>query len=404
MLGSTPRREEGRMHDVIVVGARCAGSPTAMLLAERGFRVLLVDRATFPSDTVSAHYVTLPGVARLARWGLLEAVVGASTPPVRQLTVRLGDVTVRGAPEPLDGVADQYCIRRTVLDTVLVEAAAKAGAEVREGFVVTEVRFDGDRVTGIRGRTPGGAEVVERAAVVVGADGLHSLVAEAVEAPVYAAQPPLTCCAYAYWSGVDLDGAEIHAVDGRAVSAFPTGDGLACVLVQWRADQASAFRRDLDANVVATLRMAPDLAARLGAGARVRPYVATTDVPNFFRAPGGPGWALVGDAGRHRDPFLGHGIADAFHDAELLAQAIDSGLSGAQPLDDALTGYEQTRNETAMAGYELTTRLARLGPPDPHIVARLSSARGSSEQAPAFLGLLAGSVPVSGYFAAACPT
>src|SRR6266481_2906428 len=150
------------MFDAIVVGARCAGSPTAMLLAQRGYRVLLVDRATFPSDTVSAHHITLGGVARLARWDLLEAVAAAGAPPIRQMSVRLGDATFRGAPTPLDGVADQYCVRRTVLDTILVEAAAKAGAEVREGFVVAEVRFDRQRVVGIRGRTPGGAELVER--------------------------------------------------------------------------------------------------------------------------------------------------------------------------------------------------------------------------------------------------
>src|SRR5437763_8592002 len=106
------------MYDVIVVGARCAGSPTAMLLAQRGYRVLIVDRATFPSDTVSAHHVTLPGVARLARWGLLPAVVAAGSPPIRQMTVRLGDTTVRGTSSPLDEVVDQYCVRRTVLDTI----------------------------------------------------------------------------------------------------------------------------------------------------------------------------------------------------------------------------------------------------------------------------------------------
>jgi flavin-dependent dehydrogenase len=314
------------------------------------------------------------------------------------MTVRLGDATFRGIPTPLDDVADQYCVRRTVLDTILVESAAKAGAEVREGFVVAEVRFEGERVVGVRGRTPGGAELVERAAVVVGADGLHSLVAEAVEAPVYAARPPLTCCAYAYWSGVSLDGVEIHAAGGRAVSAFPTNDDLVCVLVQWPAAEAPAFRADLEANFLQTLHLAPELAGRLAAGARARPFVATTDVPNFFRASWGPGWALVGDAGRHRDPFLAQGIADAFHDAELLAQAIDGGLSGSRPLDDALAGYERDRNEAAMPGYELTTRLARLDMEAAEIIPLLSSVEASPERTSRFLGLLAGSVVVSEFF------
>ena len=386
------------MYDVIVVGARCAGSPTAMLLAERGYRVLLIDRATFPSDTVSAHHVTLPGVARLARWDLLEAVAASGCPPIRQMTVRLGDVVHHGAPTPLDGIAEQYCIRRTVLDTILVVAAAKAGAEIREGFTVSEVAFDADRATGIRGRGPGGGEVTERARLVVGADGLHSLVAETVDAPTYAARPPLTCCAYTYWSGLDLDRVEIHAAAGRAVSAVPTNDGLACISVQWPAAEAPAFRVDVEANFLHTVNLAPELALRLAGGTRIRPFVTTTDLPNFFRTAHGPGWALVGDAGRHRDPFLAQGIADAFHDAELLAEAIDAGLSGVRPLDDALADYEQHRNEAAMPGHELTTHLAGQPRLPTEIAALLAAIQGDSARTSRFLGLLAGSVPVSDMF------
>lgn len=386
------------MYDAIVVGARCAGSPTAMLLAHRGYRVLLVDRSTFPSDAVSAHHVTVPGVARLARWGLLETVAASGCPPIRRMTVRLGDVTLRGTPAPVDGIADQYCVRRTILDTILVDAAAEAGADVREGFVVDELVFDGDRVAGIRGREPGGGVVTERAQLVVGADGLHSLVAEAVGAPVYAAGPPFTCCSYAYWSGAHLDGAEVHVTGRRAVSAFPTNDGLVCVAVQWPANEATAFRADLEANVHRTLDLAPALAERLAGGARVRPFVTTTDLPNFLRTPYGPGWALAGDAGRHRDPLLAHGIADAFRDAELLAGAIDAGLSGERPLDDALADYEQHRNASALASHEFTTRLASLEAPGPELTAVLRSMQDSPERTDRFLGLLAGSVPVSEFF------
>ena len=386
------------MFDAIVVGARCAGSPTAMLLAHRGYRVLVVDRATFPSDAVSAHHVTVPGVARLARWGLLEAVAASGCPPIRRMTVRLGDVTLRGTPPPLDGIADQYCVRRTVLDTILVDAAADAGAEVREGFVVDELVFDSDRVAGIRGREPGGALVTERARVVVGADGLHSLVAETVGAAVYAAGPPLTCCSYAYWRGVPLDGLEIHAVGGRAVSAFPTNDGLVCVSIQWPAGEATAFRADLEANVRRTLVLAPALAERLAGGVRVRPFVTTTDLPHFFRVPYGPGWALVGDAGRLRDPFLASGIADSFRDAELLAGAIDAHLSGERPLDDAIADYEQHRNGSALPSHEFTNRLAALDAPPADLLHVLRSLQGSSDRTDRFLGLLAGSVPVSEFF------
>jgi 2-polyprenyl-6-methoxyphenol hydroxylase-like FAD-dependent oxidoreductase len=384
------------MYDVIVVGARCAGSPLAMLLAHRGYRVLLVDRASFPSDAVSAHHVTVPGVARLARWGLLEAVAGSGCPPIRRMTVRLGGFTATGTPAAVDGVAEQYCVRRTILDTLLVDAAAQAGAEVAEGFLVEELLFDDDRVIGIRGRTPGGGDISERGRLVVGADGLHSLVAEAVAAPVYAARPPLTCCSYSYWSGVHLAGAEIHASGGRAVSAFPTNDGLVCLSVQWPAAEAAAFRAQLETNVHQTLHIAPALAEQLATGARVRPFVTTTDLPTFFRTPHGPGWALVGDAGRHRDPFLAHGIADAFRDAERLAGAIDAGLSGDQPLGDALAAYERDRNRAALPSVELTTRLVTAGSPDTEILPLLSTLPDGPDRTDRVLGLLTGSVPVAG--------
>ena len=180
-----------RAHDVIVVGARCAGSPLAMLLARRGHRVLLVDRATFPSDTVSTHVIHPPGVAALRRWGLLDRVVATGCPPVGRYSFDLGPVALAGAP----GTADDpyaYAPRRILLDKILVDAAAAAGAEVREGFTVEEVLvFDG-RVTGVRGRDRSGRSIVERSRVVVGADGRNSLVAKAVRAPRYEERPPLT--------------------------------------------------------------------------------------------------------------------------------------------------------------------------------------------------------------------
>lgn len=171
-------------YDVIVTGARCAGSPTAMLLARRGYRVLLVDRVRFPSDTISTHLMHPPGVDALDRWGLLDRLVATGCPPISRYTFDVGPV-LTGSP----GTA--YGPRRTVLDSLLVQAAAEAGAEVREGFTVEEVVVEGDRVTGIRGR--GGP--LERARVVVGADGRHSRVAAAVQAETYNERP-----AYEGWA------------------------------------------------------------------------------------------------------------------------------------------------------------------------------------------------------------
>src|SRR5688572_10581126 len=192
-------------YDAIVVGARCAGSPTAMLLARKGYRVLLVDRATFPSDTVSTHLIHHPGVASLNRWGLLDRVVATGCPPIHTYAFDFGPFTISGVPG-IDEAPVAYAPRRTVLDEILVDAASEAGAEVREGFSVEEVLADHGRVIGIRGHTKEGTSVTEHAQVVVGADGRHSLVAEAVAAEQYEEKPRLQGSYYAYWSGRPWEG------------------------------------------------------------------------------------------------------------------------------------------------------------------------------------------------------
>jgi flavin-dependent dehydrogenase len=389
------------MYDVIVVGARCAGSPTAMLLARKGYRVLLVDRATFPSDTISTHIVWQPGVAQLERWGLLDKVVGSGCPPIRTMTIDFGDVALTGQPPPWDGVAEAYGPRRTVLDKILVDAAAAAGAEVREGFAVTEVAQDGDRVTGVRGRQRGGADVAEEARLVVGADGLHSIVARAVQAPEYDARPTLACWYYAYWSGVSLDGVTFAARDGRAIGLMPTNDGLVCVPVAVAARDFPSFRTDFEANYLATIELAPPIAERVRAGRREEEFRAMSDVPNLFRRPYGPGWALVGDAGYHKDPINAQGISDAFRDAELLTEAIDDGLGGRRPLEEALAEYERHRNEAVQPMYELNCQLAALEPPPPPMQALFAALRGNQADTDRFLGTITGTVPIPELFAPA---
>ncbi|MGH2658807.1 MAG: FAD-dependent oxidoreductase, partial [Actinomycetota bacterium] len=210
------------MYDVIVVGARCAGSPTAMLLARKGYRVLLVDRTNFPSDTVSTHAIHNSGVARLKSWGLLDRVVASGCPPVLKYVLHMGPITLAGAPPAADGVAEAHAPRRTVLDAILVEAAAEAGAEVRGGLFVEEILRDKDRAAGIRGRLNGGAVLTEKGRLVVGADGVHSVVARVVGASLYNVQPSLACYYYSYWSGVSLPDFHLHLVESRFLLAVPT--------------------------------------------------------------------------------------------------------------------------------------------------------------------------------------
>src|SRR5215211_876593 len=221
------------MYDAIVVGARCAGSPTAMLLARKGYRVLLLDRAGFPSDTLSTHYIHQPGVASLKRWGLLDDVIATGCPPVRHQIFDVGPFALVGAPPPADGVADGYGPRRHVLDEILVRAAADAGAELREHFTVDELVMDGERVIGVRGRTRGGRTVAESARIVVGADGMRSFVARSVGAEMYNVKPKRTCAYYSYWDGVEVENAELYPRPDRMIITAPTNDGQAIVIVYW---------------------------------------------------------------------------------------------------------------------------------------------------------------------------
>ena len=325
------------MYDVIVVGARCGGSPAALLLARRGYRVLLVDRGTFPSDTFRAHYVRAPGVRALGRWGLLGRVLATGCPPVRKRTTDFGDFPLSGYPPGFDDVPGDLGPRRLVLDQILVEAAVEAGAELRERFAVEELLWQDGRVVGVRGQGDGGA-VAERARVVVGADGLHSTVARLAGAALRCSAAPLTFAYYTYWDGVPLEGVEVaYRIEHRRwCGAFPTNDGLTCVAVQGAIADFPAFRADLERRYHEALDLVPELAGRVRAGRRVEPFRGSGDLPNFVRRAWGPGWALVGNAGYRKDPLLAQGISDAFRDAELLTEAIDSGLSGNRALDEAL--------------------------------------------------------------------
>lgn len=342
------------MYDVIVVGARCAGSPTAMLLARAGHNVLLLDKSTFPSDKLSTHYIQPQGVQFLREWGLLDAVIHAGTPAIPTFTV-----FVAGNPVPLPPLeSPAYCPRRYLLDKILVDAAVAAGAELRDGFRVEEILTDGDCVSGIKGRNRAGDSLQEFARFVVGADGHHSLVAKTVDAPRYREREALTGGYYAYFSGIEMDGAEVHVSERGGVLAFPTNDGRVCVAAGGPRAGFRDYRADIEKGFFRILDASPQFAARVRAGKREERWMGTADVPNFFRKPYGPGWALVGDAGYMKDPVTGFGITDAFRDAELLAEALDSALTGRLSDEEALKGYHQRRDTAAIPIYEMTLLMA----------------------------------------------
>ncbi|MEQ4207012.1 NAD(P)/FAD-dependent oxidoreductase [Actinopolymorpha sp. B9G3] len=377
------------VYDAIVVGARCAGSPTAMLLAREGYRVLVVDRATFPSDTISTHLVHPPGVAALRRWGLLEQVKGTGCPPIHTYAFDLGPFTIAGSPGT-DAEPVSYCPRRTVLDKLLVDAAAAAGAEIREGFTVSDVVVENGRVTGIQGHTRNGPTMTEHARVVVGADGWQSVVAKAVQTDQYHDQPRLQSSYYTYFSGLPMDGRfEVYLRPERGFAAIPTNDDLTLVIAGWPYAEFEANKTDIEGNYHKTFALVPAFVERIRAARREARFVGMA-LPNFFRRPFGPGWALVGDAGYNKDFITAQGISDAFRDAELCVSAIAEAFSGVCSFEVAMVRYQSARDQRALPMYEFTTQLAKLEPPPPEMAQLLGAIQGNREAMDAFVRVNAG--------------
>ena len=385
--------------DVVVVGARCAGSPLALLLARRGHRVLLVDRATFPSDTVSTHVIHPPGVAALRRWGLLDQVVATGCPPVGRYSFDFGPIVLAGDPGSAEAPY-AYAPRRRLLDKILVDAAVAAGVEVREGFTVEEVLVADGQVTGIRGHDRRGASIVERARVVVGADGRNSVVAKAVRPEQYEDRPPLTVGYYSYWSGLPTDTFEAYSRPGRGWAVCPTNDDLTLVIGGWPHAEMAEHRNDVEATLMATFATSPSFTERIRAASRVEPLVGAS-VPNYFRVPYGPGWALVGDAGYSRDFITAQGITDAFLDAEGCAQALDAVLTGVARFDQAMAGHQAARDARARPAYEMTLQIASLQPPEEQMINLLTAMAGHQESMDAFARLNSGVLAPADFFAPA---
>jgi flavin-dependent dehydrogenase len=284
-----------------------------------------------------------------------------------------------------------------VLDKILVDAADTAGAEVREGFTVEEVVIEDGVVAGIRGHGADGASVLERARVVIGADGRSSHVAKVVQPEQYHDKPMLQWSYYTYWSGLPLDHFEVVVRPDRGWGAFPTNDGLTLVVVGWPTAEAKAYKGDPEANYLKTLELAPEFAERMRGATREARFTGGS-VPSFFRKPYGPGWALVGDAGYTKDPITAQGIGDAFRDAELCTNALDDAFDGRRSFDDAMADYQQTRDLRSLPIYEFTSQLATLEPPPPELQQLLGALYGNEAAMDDFVSLTAGTISPIDFF------
>jgi menaquinone-9 beta-reductase len=345
-------------YDALVVGARCAGAATAMLMARKGMRVLMIDRAPYGTDTISTHALMRGGVLQLHRWGVLSRLRHAGTPAVRQTTFHYGDELLTVAIKPAHGVDALYAPRRTLLDSVLADAAREAGAIVRHGYTLVDLhrRADG-RVCGAAVIGPTGRSTTVQADLVVGADGIGSSVARFTRAVTVREAQHATAVVFGYLSGIDLSGYHWWYRPGLGAGAIPTNRSQHCVFVAMGPERLrrGRFRDNRAAAFAGVLQQAaPELAAAVERAESSEPLRVFMGRKGYMRQACGPGWALVGDAGYFKDPLTAHGITDALRDAELLANAAVSGTTA------AFAEYGEVREALSLPLFEVTDAIAAL--------------------------------------------
>lgn len=351
-MNSVPHR-----YDAIIVGARCAGAATAMLLARGGAKVLMVDREAYGADTLSTHALMRLGVSLLSAWEVLPSTLRGGAQPVRQTVITYGAEQIALPIKPSPGVEALYAPRRTSLDAALVDAAVAAGVETDFGVTLEALKQDwSGRVNGVVLRDGAGRRRVVLADLVIGADGRNSTVARLAEAPLLETRQERSACVYGYFEGLRNDGYEWSYGSGFSTGLIPTDDGRHCV---FGLVAPSRFKQTFGASAYDGLaglfdQIGPEAGERFRAAAldgRLRKYPGA---PGHLRQAYGRGWALVGDAGYFKDPITAHGITDALRDAELLSRA----LLGRSP--NGLAGYAETRDALSRPLLDLTHRIASL--------------------------------------------
>lgn len=387
--------------DAVVVGGRCAGAAVAMLLARQGHRVLVVDQDTFPSDMkLSTHLVWHAGVDLLQSWGLLDTLQRAGTPLLTHFSLDMGELVLEGHPPHAQARA-AIAPRRIVLDQVLRDAAASAGAELRDKITFQDIlRDEHGAVAGIRCRQADGTTLTVHARCVIGADGRQSRVAQAVGSPTAHEFPRDKCTVnvFAYYRGVPMDGVEFYSRPERMGYAWQTNDGLVLTGVILPGREERTEREALEPLVLNELRdMAPALAQRLKDGERVSDWLRVS-IPTRAHQASGPGWALLGDAGLTFDPITAAGITNALRDAGHLAEALHGAFSGQTPLDQALAGYATQRDATGVPWHLFAQQMAELAPPPPELVQLLGALAGNQPQIDRYFGMFGQTVSPADFF------
>lgn len=353
-------RAGAEAYDAIVVGARVAGAATALGLARRGWRVLLLDAATFPSDTLSTHLLWTDALREFDRLGALAGVLATGAPPIGRFRLAYGELVNEAAIPPIAGYPPLLSVRRIVLDALLLDAARREpNVAVMEGADVADLLREGAAVVGVRGALRGtGRQFAARATATIGADGRRSTVARLVGAAEYDRVPPLLATYYRYFLGVAaVSGATLEAyrdAEGGFCYLFPCDAGHWTLALSFPQEEFEAVRRDHERHLAAQIARKAGLPERLAGAQPASPWRGAGDLANFSRVPYGPGWALVGDAGHHKDPITGRGIADALRHAALLAASLDRALRGGTDWVTALRDYQAARDAQVRPLYDFT--------------------------------------------------
>ena len=364
-----------RPYDVAIVGARCAGSPLAALLARRGVRVAVLDRARFPRDTLSSHLFEADALAFLDRLGVAERIRATGAPMVDHTDTRVEDVRLQTElpqqPGDIGGVAS---VQRTLLDAILAEAAQESGADLQTGALVRALIEENSRVAGVR-FDQDGRERELRARLIVGADGRRSTVGRLCRAPRYNLTPSRRLLFWAFFEDAHPGPVPTflsHRFGDRFILAIPADSGLYQVLIWPERDELPRFRADLPAAFIEHARSCQPVADALDGARQVGKVRGAIQWEGYFRKASGPGWVLTGDAGHFKSPAPGRGIGDAFMQADTLAETIATALQGPdQALDRAMRRWGRWRDHEFAEHYWIASDFEDPGQVPPVLVEAL---------------------------------